>query len=286
MNSCIESFYDDVTGTITYVVYDRVGGHAAIIDPVLDFNPRSAHTSTASIDAVLAYVKKNTLTVDWILETHAHADHLSAASFVKTQVGGKIAIGQKISRVQQVFKKVFNLEADFAVDGSQFDHLFQDQEIFQVGALTAKAIAVAGHTPADMAYQFDDAIFVGDTLFMPDVGTARCDFPQGSASTLYQSIQKILSYPAHTKLYMCHDYPPATREPHWISTVEEQRKNNIHVHDGVTEADFVAMRNARDATLDMPNLIIPSIQVNIRAGHLPTAEDNGTQYLKIPLNTL
>lgn len=286
MNPQIESFFDPVTGTVTYVVYDEVGGHAAVIDPVLDFNPRSGRTQTHAADQVVAFIHKTQLTLDWILETHAHADHLSAASYIKEQLGGRIAIGEHITKVQVVFKKIFNLERGFTLDGSQFDYLFTDQERFQVGKLTGLAINVPGHTPADLAYQFGDAVFVGDTLFMPDVGTARCDFPGGDAHHLYQSIQKILALPLDTQLYMCHDYPPAGRDPVWQTTVAEQRQANIHVHDGVSEEEFVEMRRARDETLDMPTLIIPSIQLNIRAGHMPPAEDDGKVYFKIPINVL
>ena len=286
MSPLIESFFDPVTGTVTYVVYDEVGGHAAVIDPVLDFDPKSGRTLTHSADVVIEFIRQTQLTLDWILETHAHADHLSAASYMKDQLGGRIAIGEHIQKVQAVFKKIFNLEREFHLDGSQFDYLFTDQETFQVGKLTGQAINVPGHTPADLAYQFGDAVFVGDTLFMPDVGTARCDFPGGDAHVLYQSIQKILSLPEDTRLFMCHDYPPAGRDPIWQTTVAEQRKANIHVHDGISEEDFVAMRQARDATLDMPTLIIPSIQLNIRAGHMPPPEDDGKVYFKIPINVL
>jgi glyoxylase-like metal-dependent hydrolase (beta-lactamase superfamily II) len=282
----IESFFDPITGTVTYVVYDEVGGHAAVIDSVLDFDPKSGRTQTHSADAVIAFVKKTDLTVDWILETHAHADHLSAASYIQEQLGGRIAIGKHIQKVQAVFKKIFNLEHSFSLDGSQFNALFTDNDTFQVGKLTGRAINVPGHTPADLAYQFGNAVFVGDTLFMPDVGTARCDFPGGDAIHLYQSIQRILALPAETQLFMCHDYPPEGREPVWQTTVAEQRQTNIHVHDGISENDFVAMRRARDETLDMPKLIIPSIQLNIRAGHMPPPEDDGNVYFKIPINVL
>ncbi|MDE2419673.1 MAG: MBL fold metallo-hydrolase [Gammaproteobacteria bacterium] len=286
MSPIIESFFDPITGTVTYVVYDETGGHAAIIDSVLDFNPKSGHTLTHSADLVIEFVRNKALDVDWILETHAHADHLSAASYIQNQLGGRIAIGEHIQKVQGVFKKIFNLEKDFASDGSQFDHLFKDNETFKVGKLSGRAINVPGHTPADMAYQFSDAIFIGDTLFMPDVGTARCDFPGGDAHQLYHSIKKILAFPQETKLFMCHDYPPTERVPRWQTTVAEQRKANIHVHDGIDEKDFIKMRQARDFTLDMPTLIIPSIQLNIRAGHMPPAEDDGKIYFKIPINVL
>lgn len=286
MNPLIESFFDPTTGTVTYVVYDEAGGHAAVIDPVLDFNPKSGRTMTHSADEVIAFIRKTGLTLDWILETHAHADHLSAASYIQEQLGGRIAIGEHITQVQVVFKKIFNLERGFTLDGSQFDYLFSDHETFHVGKLIGRAINVPGHTPADLAYQFGNAVFVGDTLFMPDVGTARCDFPGGDAHHLYQSIQKILSLPEDTQLYMCHDYPPDGRDPVWQSTVAQQRAANIHVHDGVSEESFVEMRHARDVTLDKPTLIIPSIQLNIRAGHMPPPEDDGKVYLKIPINVL
>lgn len=286
MNPQVHACFDPVTWTVSYVVYDQPGGHAAIIDPVLDYDPKSGRTATTAADRLLAFVREQQLTLDWIIETHAHADHLSAAAYLQQLLGGRIAIGDKIDGVQRVFKDIFNLEAGFATDGRQFDHLFADGDTFAIGQLTAQAIAVPGHTPADMAYHIGDAIFVGDTLFLPDVGTARCDFPGGDAATLYRSIRRLLSYPNHTRLFMCHDYPPPGREPQWQCTVAEQRAHNIHVHDGISEADFVQLREARDATLAMPVLILPAIQVNIRAGQLPPAEDNGTAYLKIPLNLL
>lgn len=286
MQPQIEGFYDTVTGTVSYVVYDQPQGHAAIIDPVLDYDPKSGHTKTLSADKVITFVHEHELTVDWILETHAHADHLSSARYLQEQLGGRIAIGEHITQVQTIFKKLFNLEPGFALDGSQFDHLFADNENFQVGSLTGQALFVPGHTPADMAYQFGDAIFVGDTLFMPDAGTARCDFPGGDAHTMYQSVQRLYALPPATRLFMCHDYPPPGRGPLWETSVAEQRRKNIHIRDGVSEADFVEHRNTRDATLEMPTLIIPSVQVNIRAGDLPPAEDNGVRYLKVPLNRL
>ncbi len=286
MQPQIEGFYDTVTGTVSYVVYDQPQGHAAIIDPVLDYDPKSGHTKTLSADKVITFVHEQELTVDWILETHAHADHLSSARYLQEQLGGRIAIGEHITQVQTIFKKLFNLEPGFALDGSQFDHLFADNENFQVGSLTGRALFVPGHTPADMAYQFGDAIFVGDTLFMPDAGTARCDFPGGDAHTMYQSVQRLYALPPATRLFMCHDYPPPERGPLWETSIAEQRRKNIHIRDGVSEADFVQHRNTRDATLEMPTLIIPSVQVNIRAGDLPPAEDNGVRYLKVPLNRL
>ncbi|MBO9330375.1 MBL fold metallo-hydrolase [Achromobacter sp. HZ01] len=287
MPSHIQGFFDPVTATITYVVHETApGGACAIIDSVLDYDPKSGRTSTGSADRVADYVRQHGLKTEWLLETHAHADHLSAAPYLQRQLGGVIAIGQSIQTVQGVFKKIFNLEPAFQLDGSQFGHLFADGETFRIGALTAQAIHVPGHTPADMAYLIGDAAFVGDTLFMPDVGTARCDFPGGDAHQLYRSIQRLLSLPAETKLYMCHDYPPAGREAAWQTTVAEQRRANIHVRDGIGEDEFVAMRTRRDATLSMPTLILPAIQVNIRAGHFPPAEDNGVRYLKIPVDAL
>lgn len=282
----IQAFFDPGTWTVTYVVADPASRRAAIIDPVLDYDFKSGRTSTAAADKVLAYLKEQKLQVDWILETHAHADHLSGAHYLKQQVGGRIAIGENIRVVQSTFKAVFNLERSFLPDGSQFDHLFKDGETFMIGDVQATALLVPGHTPADMAYQIEGAVFVGDTLFMPDVGTARADFPGGDAHALYRSIRKLLALPADTTLFVCHDYPPPTREPRWQTTVAEQRAGNIHVHDGVSQAAFVAMRTARDATLDMPTLILPSIQVNVRAGELPPPEDNGVHYLKIPVNRL
>ncbi len=282
----VEAFLDRDSETFTYVVYDHIGGHAAVIDPVLDYDPKSGRTRTDGAQRVIDFVRTHNLTVDWVLETHAHADHLSAAPFVREQVGGKIAIGEKITAVQSIFKNVFNLEKQFLVDGSQFDKLFAEGESFNIGDINAEVIYTPGHTPADMSWRIGDAVFVGDTLFMPDVGTARCDFPGGNAHTLYQSIQTLLSMPEDTRLFMCHDYPADKREHAYLTTVAEQKKHNIHVHDGVTEQQFVAMREARDKTLEMPRLILPSIQVNIRAGKMPPAEDNGTVYFKIPVNVL
>lgn len=282
----VEAFLDRDSETFTYVVYDHIGGHAAVIDPVLDYDPKSGRTRTDGAQRVIDFVRTHNLTVDWVLETHAHADHLSAAPFVREQVGGKIAIGEKITAVQAIFKNVFNLEKQFLVDGSQFDKLFAEGETFNIGDIDAEVIYTPGHTPADMSWRIGDAVFVGDTLFMPDVGTARCDFPGGNAHTLYHSIQTLLSMPEDTRLFMCHDYPGDKREHAYLTTVAEQKKHNIHVHDSVTEQQFVAMREARDKTLEMPRLILPSIQLNIRAGQMPPAEDNGTVYFKIPVNVL
>lgn len=286
MKPQIEAFFDEATWTVSYVVYDQPGGHCAIVDSVLDYDAKSGRTSTRSASRLIEFVQGHSLTVGWILETHAHADHLSAAHYLRKKLGGRIAIGAGITQVQDVFKGIFHLEPEFRPDGSQFDHLFQDGEAFRIGQLQSQAVAVPGHTPACMAYQVEDAVFVGDTLFMPDVGTARCDFPGGNAHTLYQSVRKLLSLPPETRLFMCHDYPPAGRAAAWECTVQDQRAHNIHVHDCVTETAFVELRQRRDATLDMPVLILPSVQVNIRAGELPPAEANGVSYLKIPLNAL
>ncbi|MBK7492268.1 MAG: MBL fold metallo-hydrolase [Nitrosomonas sp.] len=284
MKPTIQAFYDPPTWTVSYVVFDESSGSCAIIDPVLDYDPKSGRTSTHSTDKLIAFIHERRLSVEWILETHAHADHLSSADYLKHQVGGKTGIGDHIPAVQKTFKKIFNLGDEFVPDGHHFDHLFADGELFSVGNLTGKAISVSGHTPADLAYQFDDAVFVGDTLFMPDIGTARADFPGGDAHQLFHSIRKILTLPSTTRLFMCHDYPPATRTAVWESTVAQQRAHNIHVHDGIDEGTFVSMRNRRDATLEMPNLLLPSIQVNIRAGKLPPVETNGVAYFKIPVN--
>ncbi|MES2025672.1 MAG: MBL fold metallo-hydrolase [Pseudomonadota bacterium] len=286
MSPIVQPFFDAETGTVSYVVYETRGSACAIIDSVLDYDPKSGHTSTTSADKLINFIQEQELIVEWILETHAHADHLSAAPYIKNHLGGKIAIGQMITKVQRVFDDIFNLEDSFKFDGSQFDYLFHEDEKFHIGNLTAKALYVPGHTPADMAYHIGDAIFVGDTLFMPDAGTARCDFPGGDAHTMYQSVQKILSFPDTTRLFMCHDYPPNGRAPAWESTVAKQRTTNIHIRKDIDEDDFVAMRTARDKTLGMPTLILPAIQINIRAGNMPPADDNGVRYLKIPLNTL
>ena len=286
MQAQVKAFFDPATWTVSYVVFDAPGGHCALVDSVLDYDPKSGRTRTDSADQLIAFVREQNLMVDWILETHAHADHLSAAPYLRKHLGGKIAIGGKITQVQNVFKGIFHLEPEFATNGSQFDHLFEDGDTFAIGSLQAQALSVPGHTPACMAYQVGDAVFVGDTLFMPDVGTARCDFPGGNAHTLYQSVRKLLSLPPETRLFMCHDYPPEGREAQWECTVADQRARNIHVHDGVSEAEFVAMRTKRDAGLAMPVLILPSVQVNIRAGELPPPEANGVSYLKIPLNAL
>ncbi len=286
MKPIVHGIFDPATWTVTYVVYDQAGGTCAIIDSVLDYDPKSGRTSTESADKVIAFVKDLRLSVAWILETHAHADHLTAAPYLKAHLGGQTAIGDHITAVQRVFKGVFNLEPSFKEDGTQFDHLLHQDETFAIGQLIAKALYVPGHTPACVAYQVGDAVFVGDTLFMPDVGSARCDFPGGDAKTLYASAHKILSLPDETRLFMCHDYPPEGRDVKFETTVAEQRAHNIHLHDGIEEAEFVRMRTTRDATLAMPVLILPAVQINIRAGDFPPKDDNGVSYLKIPLNAL
>ncbi len=282
----IEAFFDPSTGTVSYVVSDPATRVAAVIDPVLDYDFKSGRTDTRSADRVLAYLQDRQLQVDWILETHVHADHLSAARHLQDRVGGRIAIGENIREVQATFKQFYNLERGFLPDGSQFDHLFKDGETFMIGSVEAKALLVPGHTPADLAYLLDGAVFVGDTLFMPDLGSARTDFPGGDAHTLFRSMRRLLDLAGDTKMYVCHDYPPEGREPRWQTSVREQREHNIHVHDGITEAQFVQLRLARDATLEAPTLILPSLQVNVRAGQLPPVEDNGIAYLRIPLNAL
>lgn len=280
----IEAFFDAVTGTVSHVLADTRAGQAAVIDPVLDFDPKSGTLTSASSDRIIDYVRAQGWQVQWILETHAHADHLSGAQHIRHHLGGKVAIGAHIRQVQQLFRRVFHFEHAFLPDGSQFDHLFEDGETFRVGGLEVTALLVPGHTPADMAYRVGGDVFVGDTLFMPDVGTARADFPGGDAATLYRSIRRILALPQDTRIHVCHDYPPAGRAPAWVSTVAEQRRANIHVHDGVDEAAFVQMRTARDATLAMPTLILPSVQVNLRAGKLPPAQDDGRTYIQLPVN--
>jgi glyoxylase-like metal-dependent hydrolase (beta-lactamase superfamily II) len=286
INPNIKAFFDPETWTFTYVLYEKPNTPCVVIDSVLNFDPKSGRTSTNSADELITFIQKNHLQLAWILETHAHADHLSAAPYIQKQLGGKIAIGYHIQDVQKVFKGIFNLEPEFKVDGSQFDYLIEEGKNLEFGNLSIHPIFVPGHTPACMAYEIGDAIFVGDTLFMPDVGTARCDFPGGSANNLYKSIQKILSYPDNTRLFMCHDYPPSNRPVAYETTVAKQKKDNIHIHDGISEEQFVEMRTKRDKTLQMPVLLLPSIQVNVRAGHPPPPENNGKRYLKIPLDVL
>ncbi len=286
----IEGFFDTATWTVSYIVLDTESMQCAVIDSVLDYDPKSGRTSTASADKLIARVRELGASVAWILETHVHADHLSAAPWIQQHLGGKFGIGQNIRVVQETFGTLFNADSSFARDGSQFDRLFADNETFEIGSLTCRAMHTPGHTPACMTYVISDgretAAFVGDTLFMPDYGTARCDFPGGDARTLFRSINKVLSLPGHTRLYMCHDYQPGGREVQFVTTVDEERASNIHVRNGITEEEFVAMRTKRDATLEMPVLILPSVQVNMRAGHLPEPESNGQRYLKIPLNAL
>ena len=282
----VHGLFDPATWTVTYVVHSGPGSACAIVDSVLDYDPKSGRTRHDSADRVIAYVREHQLQVAWILETHAHADHLSAAPYLKAHLGGQTGIGRDITQVQQVFKGVFNLEAEFKQDGSQFDHLFGEGDTVDLGPLQGRVMAVPGHTPACVAYQFGDAVFVGDTLFMPDVGTARCDFPGGDAKALYASVRKLLSLPAETRLFLCHDYPPNGRPVCFETTVADQRAHNIHVHDGVTEAEFVDLRTRRDATLEMPVLILPAVQVNIRAGEFPPPDANGVRYLRIPVNAL
>jgi glyoxylase-like metal-dependent hydrolase (beta-lactamase superfamily II) len=280
----VHGLFDPATWTVTYVVHNGPGSACAIIDSVLDYDPKSGRTRTDSADQVIAYVHEHRLEVQWILETHAHADHLSAAHYLKKHLGGQIGIGKQITTVQKVFKGIFNLEPQFKLDGSQFDKLLADGESLAIGELEGSVMAVPGHTPACVAYQIGDAVFVGDTLFMPDVGTARCDFPGGDAKTLYNSTRKLLSLPPQTRLFMCHDYPPGGRPVAFECTVADQRDGNIHVREGISQEQFVKMRTARDATLEMPVLILPAVQINIRAGEMPPKEDNGTAYVKIPIN--
>ena len=283
----VKAFFDEDTCTVSYVVKDPASEACAVIDSVLDYDPASGRTNKGSADKVIEYIKQEGLRVDWVLETHVHADHMSAAPYIQHQLGGKIAIGENITVVQNTFGKIFNAGREFQRDGSQFDHLLKDGDVFDIGGLEARAIHTPGHTPACMTYVIGDAAFVGDTLFMPDYGTARCDFPGGDARHLYQSIQKVLSLPPETRLYMCHDYKAPGRDYFaWETSVAEERAANVHVKAGISEDEFVQMREERDATLGMPRLILPSIQINMRAGQMPLAEDNGTRYLKIPLDEL
>lgn len=286
MNPDVRAFFDPATWTLTYIVKDPSSSSCAIVDSVLDYEAASGRTKTKSADQVIAMVESENLTVEWILETHVHADHLSAAPYLHNKLGGKIGIGAHITDVQNIFGNLFNAEPEFRRDGSQFDHLFTDGDTFAIGGLTATAMHTPGHTPACMTYHIGDALFVGDTMFMPDFGTARCDFPGGDARVLYQSIQRLLALPPETRMFMCHDYMPNGREMQYETTVGEQKASNLHAHDGVSEDEFVAMRSAKDKTLSMPTLILPSVQVNMRAGELPPAEDNGVRYLKIPLDAV
>lgn len=283
----VHAFFDEPTNTVSYVVHDPVTRAAAVVDSVLDYDAASGRTSFASADAIVEYVTAQGLNVEWLLETHVHADHLSAAPYLQEKLGGQLAIGHAIMDVQQIFGKLFNEGSEFARDGSQFDRLLGDGDMLPLGALSISVLHVPGHTPADLAYVIGDAAFIGDTLFMPDYGTARADFPGGDARTLFRSIRRLLTLPPQTRLFLCHDYKaPGRDEYRWESSVAQQRADNVHVHDGISEDDFVAMREARDATLAMPRLILPSIQVNMRAGHLPEPADNGIRYLKIPLDAV
>lgn len=283
----VRSFFDNYSGTISYVVHDPETMRGAVIDSVLEYDPASGRTSSTLAQEIISYVWDTGIGIDWILETHAHADHLSAAPLLKGALGGAIAIGALIVEVQKVFGAIFNVGPDFIRDGSDFDKLWTDGEQFSLGKLPVTVLHVPGHTPACVAYVIGDVVFIGDTMFMPDFGSARADFPGGDARSLYRSIRRILALPDKTPLYMCHDYLTEGRHEHrWISTVAEQRRSNVHIHEGVDEAEFIALRQTRDAMLAMPQLLLPSVQVNIRAGRLPPAEDNGTAYLKIPVNRL
>lgn len=283
----VKGFFDADTFTVTYIVSDPATSEAAIVDSVLDFDPKSGRTTTVSADQIIEYVTYKKLKVKYLLETHAHADHLSAAPYLQEHLGGKIAIGEHIAQVQGVFGKLFNAGSEFEMDGSQFDQLFSDGDTFEIGNLPVTVMHVPGHTPACIAYVIGDAVFVGDTMFMPDYGTARADFPGGDARLLFRSLRRVLSLPPQTRLFMCHDYLPEGRTEYvWETTVAQERQGNIHAHDGITEDEFVAMREKRDATLDMPRLILPSVQVNMRAGHMPPADDNGITYLKLPVNAV
>lgn len=283
----IAGFFDEATNTISYVVHDPATRQAAVIDSVLDYEAASGRTSFGSADRIVEYVEQNKLDVTWLIETHAHADHLSAAPYLQGKLGGQLAIGREIIRVQDVFGKIFNVGTDFERDGSQFDRLFDDGDTFSLGGLEGCALHVPGHTPADMAFIIGDAAFVGDTMFMPDFGTARTDFPGGDAGQLFRSIRRLLELPRATRIFLCHDYKAPGRDEYaWETTVGQQRDENVHVKDGTTEEEFVALRNERDSTLAMPELILPSVQVNIRGGRLPDPEENGVSYIKIPVNAV
>ena len=286
MGPNVHAFFDPDTWSLTYIVQDPNSGSCAIVDPVLDYEAASGQTTTESADEVVAKVEAENLTVEWILETHVHADHLSAAPYLQKRLGGKIGIGAHITEVQNIFGNLFNAEPEFHRNGSQFNQLFADGDTFAIGGLTVTAMQTPGHTPACMTYHIGDSLFVGDTLFMPDFGTARCDFPGGNARALYQSIQRLFTLPPETRIFMCHDYMPNGREMRYETTVGEQKKFNIHLHDGISEDEFVTMRSAKDKTLGMPALMLPSVQVNMRAGELPPPEDNGIRYLKIPLDAV
>ena len=283
----VKGFFDEATNTISYVVWDKATEQAAIVDSLLDFDQASGRTKTDSADAMIAFVKEAGLTVDWIIDTHVHADHLTAAPYIKSQLGGRTGIGEHIATVQKVFGEIFNEGQEFHTDGSQFDHLFKDGETYKVGNIEARAIHTPGHTPACMSHLIGDALFVGDTIFMPDFGTARCDFPGGDAGTLYDSIQKLFALPDDTRVFLCHDYKAPGRDEYvWETTIAEEKALNKHVHTGISKEEFVKMRTERDATLAMPKLILPSVQINMRAGEMPPAEENGKRYTKIPMNAL
>ena len=283
----VQGFFDDATNTISYVVWDPTTDKAAIVDSLLDFDQASGRTNTQSADELIAFVKSRNLTVDWIIDTHVHADHLTAAPYIKSQLGGRTGIGEHISTVQKVFGKIFNEGQAFHTDGSQFDHLFTDGETYRIGTLEATAIHTPGHTPACMSHLIGDALFVGDTIFMPDFGTARCDFPGGDAGTLFDSIQKLFALPGQTRVFLCHDYKaPGRDEFVWETTIAEEKANNIHVKEGTSREAFIKMRTERDAKLAMPKLILPSVQINMRAGNMPEPEANGQRYMKLPINAL
>jgi len=285
-NHHIKGFFDDQTSTISYVVHDNIEKKCAVIDSVLDFDYSSGDIDYVNADKIISYVDQNKLNVEWLIETHVHADHLSASPYIQKKLGGKIGISEKISDIQNIFGKTFNAGTEFQRDGSQFDKLFKDNDKYKIGNINCKVINTPGHTPACTAHVIGNSIFVGDTLFMPDLGSARADFPGGDARQLYRSIQKILSYPDETRIFVCHDYPPSSREVKWSTTVGEQKENNVHVKTSILEDEFVKIREARDKTLNMPKLIIPSIQVNMRAGNLPPPEDNGSIYIKVPINSI
>ncbi|GEQ77485.1 hypothetical protein CTTA_4490 [Comamonas testosteroni] len=283
----IDSFFDEATFTVSHVVHDPASSACALIDTVLDFDAASGRTSDSCATQLVTHVHAKDLQVQWLLETHAHADHLSAAPLLQERVGGRVAVGQHITTIQEMFGKIFNAGTEFARDGKQFDHLFQDGERFQIGNLQGIALHVPGHTPACIAYVIGDAVFTGDTLFMPDYGTARCDFPGGDAATLYRSIRRLFELPDETRVFLCHDYKAPGRDAYvWETTIGVQRTANVHMHEGVNEHDFVAMRQARDAKLTMPKLMVPAVQINMRAGQMPAPESNGVRYLKLPLNVL
>lgn len=287
MKPDVFGFFDEATFTVSYVVADPVTNKCALIDSVLDYDPASGRTKTDSADELIAFVTERGLAVDWIIDTHVHADHLTAAPYLKARLGGKIAIGDKVPLVQHVFGEIFNEGDGFKTDGRQFDHLFADGETYQVGTINAQAMHTPGHTPACMSHLIGDALFVGDTLFMPDYGTARCDFPGGDAGVLYDSIQRLFAMPDETRMFLCHDYKAPGRETFvWETTVVAQKSANIHVGNGIDRDAFIEMRTTRDATLDMPRLILPSVQINMRAGEMPPPEDNGTSYMKVPINAL